>query len=95
MDRIREEVIESLTYRCENYMANDWLPEEAEGHMSLPVEGFYMEPEWTRTEKAGLQEKQVSMDKLYDIFNIYKDNGRVLAEGRCFGLFFSFNDKFI
>ena len=62
-------------------MSNDWLPEDVEGNMKIPVQGFYIEPDWMRTEKSGIQEKQVSMSRLYDIFGIYSDRSRIMAEG--------------
>ena len=67
-------------------MSNDWLPGDAEGNMPISVQECYMEPDWTRTEKAGMQERQVDMKRLYDIFNIYKDNSRIIAEGTSFAL---------
>ena len=45
-------------------MSNDWLPEDAEGHKPIPVQGFYMEPDWTRTEEGGLEDTHVPMTRL-------------------------------
>ena len=81
LEEIQGDLKQSLRDRCENFMSNDWLPEDAEGNLKIPVQGNYMEPDWTRTEKSGIQEKQFSVNRLYDIFNIYKDKSRIVAEG--------------
>ena len=65
-------------------MSNDWLPEDAEGHKPIPVQGFYVEPDWTRTDQGGLEDTQVPMNGLCEIFDTYKDNSRIIAEGICF-----------
>ena len=80
-EQIRKEIKQSLTDRCKSFLSNDWLPEDAEGSKTFPVQGFYVEPDWTRTVGKGLKDKHVPMDKLYDIFNIHGQNDRVLAEG--------------
>ena len=62
-------------------MSNDWLPPNAEGHKSISTQQFYIEPDWTRTAQGGLEDTQVPMSRLYDIFDIYKERSRIIAEG--------------
>ena len=69
----------SLKDRCENYLSNDWLPKDAGGSKTFPVKGFYVEPDWTRTVKGGLEDEHERMGKLCDIFD--RENDKVLAEG--------------
>ena len=59
-------------------MSTDWLPLEETRRLPQNV---YTEQCWTRTKKGILLDSKVDMDRLYDIFRIYKDNSRVLAEG--------------
>ena len=83
--KIQDELKQSLRDRCENFMSNDWLPEDAEGHKRILIDKFYMEPEWTRTEKGGSVDKHVPMKRLYDIFDRHKkSNSRIIAEGDAF-----------
>ena len=61
-------------------MSIDWLPLEETTRFSNHV---YTEPCWTRTKKGrGILDHQVDMERFYDIFAIYEDNSRVLAEGK-------------
>ena len=83
--KIQDKLKQSLRDRCENFMSNDWLPEDAEGHKPILIDKFYMEPDWTRTEEGGLEDTQVPMKSLYEIFDIYeKSNSRIIAEGEAF-----------
>ena len=59
-------------------MSTDWLPLEETRRFSNHV---YTDPCWTRTEKGILLNRKADMDRFYDIFTIYKEKGRVLAEG--------------
>ena len=66
-----------------------------EENMKIPVQGFYMEPDWTRTEKArnNGEYTRAPWTRLYDIFDIYKDKSRIIAEGISFD--FSIKTTFI
>ena len=59
-------------------MSIDWLPEE--DRRRFP-DNVYTEPCWTRTDKGILYNSKRDLKNLYDIFEIYKKKGRVLAEG--------------
>ena len=59
-------------------MSIDWLPLEETRRFPQNV---YTESRWTITIKGIRRDKKVDMDSLYDIFAIYKDKNRVLAEG--------------
>ena len=83
---IQDDLKQSLRDRLQKFMSNDWLPEDAEGHNLISTQEFYMEPDWTRTVMGGLEEKHVSMEKLCDIFDIYEDKSRIIAEGISFDL---------
>ena len=61
-------------------MSIDWLPEE--DRRRFP-DNVYTEPCWTRTEKGILRNRKRDLKNLYDIFEIYKKKGRVIAEGIC------------
>ena len=78
---IQEELRWSLRDKFRNFMSNDWLPEDAEGHKPISTQGFYIKPNWTRTVEEGLKDEHVPMKRLYEIFEIYKDKSRIIAEG--------------
>ena len=59
-------------------MSIDWLPEE--DRRRFP-DNVYTEPCWTRTDKGILYNSKRDLKNLYDIFEIYKKKGRVIAEG--------------
>ena len=59
-------------------MSIDWLPLDETRRFSDHV---YTEPCWTRTIKGTIRDHQVPMNRLHDIFTIYKENSRILAEG--------------
>ena len=78
LSHIRSCLEKSLITRFEKFMSIDWLPLEETRTFGDHV---YTEPCWTRTIKGTLQGRKVHMNRLYDIFNIYQDRSRVLAEG--------------
>ena len=78
---IRTRLKDAIIGRCKNFMSTDWLPPSTA--RSIPVQTAYVEPCWTRTVKGTLQDEQVPMDKLYDIFDIYKNKKtKVLLSGK-------------
>ena len=83
LDGIRERLKGSIRKRCKNFMSNDWLPKESRGHKTIPVQGYYIEPRLTRTVKKGNKDEQVPMDRLYEIFEMYKSRtNKILAVGK-------------
>ena len=78
---IRSCLVQSQETRFANFMSIDWLPIDVTRRFSDHV---YTEPRLIRTIKGTLQDRQVPMHRLYDIFTIYKENSRVLAEGNLF-----------
>ena len=75
---LREYLKKNQLERFKKFMSTDWLPlEEARIYSNY----VYTEPCWTRTKKGILLNRKVDMDRFYDIFTIYKEKGRVLAEG--------------
>ena len=81
LNYVRNCVKQSLITRFKNFMSIDWLPLEETRRFPHHV---YTEPCWTRTTKGNLFDEQIALDKLYDIFTIYKEKGTVLAEGSLF-----------
>ena len=68
-------------------MSNDWLPEDAEGYKRILINKIYMEPDWTRTKEGVGNDTHVTMNGLYKIFDIYKEDSRIIAEGNFFLIF--------
>ena len=61
-------------------MSNDWLPED--DRFQIPVQAVYEEPCWTRTVKGTLKDERVELKRLYDIFELHKDEKtKILASG--------------
>ena len=78
LNYVRTCLAQSTRNRFTNFMSIDWLPLEETRRFPHNV---YTEQCWTRTVKGKLLDSKVDMDSLYDIFTMYKDNSRVLAEG--------------
>ena len=62
-------------------MSTDWLHQD--DAKTIPVQGFYTEPCWTKTVKKCLHDQKVFMKGgLYEIFKGEKQKTkRILAEG--------------
>ena len=69
--------------RSKNFLSTDWLP--LEKTRQYP-EHVYTEPSWKRTIKGTLINRKGALEGFYDIFTIYKENGRVVAEGNLHGI---------
>ena len=80
LNYIRSSLKETLKEYYKDFMSTDWLPKDATGTRMFSSH-VYMEPCWTRTVKGHLRDSHDPMNRLYDIFPLYKDKHRVLAEG--------------
>ena len=75
---IRTCLEKSIVERYENFMSIDWLPHEETRRFPDHV---YTEPCWTRTVKGHLWDRREDLNHLYQIFDLFKENSRILAEG--------------
>ena len=69
---------QSIKERYENFMSIDWLPHDETRRFPDHV---YTEPCWTRTVKGHLWDRRKDLEHLYQMFDLFKENSRVLAEG--------------
>ena len=75
---IRACLEEHLIERYEKFMSIDWLPPEETRRFPDHV---YTETFWTRTVKGHLWDRRKDLEHLYQMFDLFKENSRVLAEG--------------
>ena len=68
-------------------MSTDWLPRDAKGARTIPSH-VYTEPCWTRTVKGHLWDRRKVLKHLYELFDLFKENSRVLAEGSSVAVIF-------
>ena len=75
---IRACLEEHLIERYEKFMSIDWLPPEETRRFPDHV---YTDTCWTRTVKGHLWDRRKDLEHLYQMFDLFKENSRVLAEG--------------
>ena len=59
-------------------MSIDWLPHDETRRFPDHV---YTEPCWTRTVRGHLWDRRTELTHLYQLFDLFKENSRVLVEG--------------
>ena len=75
---IRTCLKKSLIERYENFMSIDWLPHD---EIRRFPDHVYTDPCWTRTVRGHLWDRRKELTHLYQLFDLFKENSRVLAEG--------------